>query len=268
MLVDPSMRSDWHTLKRNALVIAAAVAALQVPYVAHQFLYQFRDSAMGAVVGSVGQVLSGSARPEFAKSLGGYAAAVQFIQVSPWQVPFVSPSWQLPVVGSALLLSGGVLAVRSRHDLSLLSVVLLPQLLALVGFALFLDDLDHYYYLSLMPAAVLTVTLAITGVSGAGVARPLGIIMLIGAVALVPARLRFAATMHRMPEYGLLVDASRKIRSMRQPLRAIRTDFKLPPTSDPEFLYTILGGKIDRSSEWIATVMSDGRVVYQKASGS
>lgn len=268
MLSDPWARREWLTLRRTALTIAAAVALLQVPYLAHQLLHQFRDSAMGAVVGSVGQVLSGSARPEFGKSLIGYAAAFHFIQISPWHVPFVSSSWQVPFAGGALLACGGILALHYRRDPSLLAVTLLPQLLAVIGYALFLDDLDHYYYLSLMPAAVLTVALAVTAVPSPVLARTLSIVMMIGVFALVPARLHFAATLHRMPEYGVLVDASRKIRSLRQPMRAIRTGFTLPPTSDPEFLYTVLGGKIDRSSPWVATIMSDGRILYQNVSGS
>jgi hypothetical protein len=172
------------------------------------------------------------------------------------------------MVGWALLACGATLAVAYRRDLSLLAVTLLPQIAAIVGYSLFLDDLDHYYYLSLMPAAVLTVVLAAATAPPPRLARFVGVALLIGALTLVPARVRFAATMHRMPQYGLLVDGARKIRSVRQPMRAVRTDMFLPPTSNPEILYRALGGRIDPTSPWIAIITSDGRVVYQHVIGS
>jgi hypothetical protein len=258
-LANPAARRDWQMARRNTSIIAIVVAILQLPYVAHQVLNRFGDRAMSAVSGSVGQILSGSARPELSKSLTGYVDAFNFIEVAPWQIP---------MVGWALFACGATLAVAYRRDLSLLAVTLLPQIAAIVGYSLFLDDLDHYYYLSLMPAAVLTVVLAAATAPPPRLARFVGVALLIGALTLVPARVRFAATMHRMPQYGLLVDGARKIRSVRQPMRAVRTDMFLPPTSNPEILYRALGGRIDPTSPWIAIITSDGRVVYQHVIGS
>jgi hypothetical protein len=52
-----------------------------------------------------------------------------------------------------------------RRDPALLAVTVLPQVAALVGYAFYVGDfLDHYYYFSLMPAAVLTLLLALTAV--------------------------------------------------------------------------------------------------------
>mgnify|MGYP001434656038 CR=1 FL=1 len=74
---------------------------------------------------------------------------------------------------------------------------------------------------------------------------------------------RFAATMHQMPEYRLLVDGSRRIMSTGQSIQAIETEFALPPTTDTSFLYTILGGQVDPESLWVALITADGRVVYR-----
>ena len=52
---------------------------------------------------------------------------------------------------AALLAMGAVVtAVGYRSDAKLLSVILLPQALAIVGYA-FWRDFDSYYYLSLAP---------------------------------------------------------------------------------------------------------------------
>jgi len=87
------------------------------------------------------------------------------------------------------------------------------------------------------------------------------------AVALVPGRLRPQPMEYRMPEYGVLLDGSRRIARLRQPMRAIRTEFSLPRTSDPEFLYTILAGRVDGQSSWVAVIKTDGAVVYQQDAG-
>ena len=259
LLADPFVRGDWSAVRRNAVIIVIAVALLQLPYVAHQVSARFSDSAMGAVSGSVGRILSGSDRPEFAKSITGFAAAFRFIEFGPWQ---------FPLAGWVLLACSAIVAVRYRRDPTWLAMTLLPQALAIIGYALFLDDLDHYYYLSLMPAAVLTVVLAATALPSPSLARAAGVVLLVAALALVPARVRFAATMHRMPQYGLLVDASQRIKNLRQPMRSIRTEFALPPTGDPEYLYRLLGGQIDPASPWVSIITADGRIVYQHVGGS
>jgi hypothetical protein len=259
MLADPLIQRDWRLTRRNALAIAAAVALLQLPYVAYQITHRFQDEAMGAVTDSVTRVLSGERQPEVAKSIDGYVEAVRYIQIDPWSIPRA---------GWALLFCCGIVAVRHYKDPVLLSVTLLPQLAAIAGYALFLATLDIYYYLSLMPCAVLTCVLALTAVPSPGMARVVGILLLAGALALVPGRIRHERVMNRMPEYGLLVDASRKIRSLGQPMRAIETDFKLPPTANPEFLFEVLGGRIDRNAQWICLIRANGTLSYRQVPGS
>src|SRR4029079_7965624 len=95
-------------------------------------------AAMGAVTGDLGRILSGHASPQVTKSLAGYAGAFNYIEVEPWHTP-----WPL----YALVACSVVVAVRYRRDPVVLSLVLLPQLLAIVGYALFLNALDHYYYI-------------------------------------------------------------------------------------------------------------------------
>jgi hypothetical protein len=71
-----------------------------------------------------------------------------------------------------------------------------------------------------------------------------------------------------MPEYGVLAAGARHVRARNQPMRAVRADFRLPPTSSAEFVYRSLGGRIDRSSPWVAVISADGSVAYQHENGS
>jgi hypothetical protein len=258
LLAEPMVRRDWPALRRTALVMAMVVALLQVPYALHQVSTRFSERAMGAVTGSVGEILSGRQAPQFERSWAGYAFAVNFIQGAPWQTP-----WMIWL----LVLCGAIVAIRyRRHDLPLLAVTLLPQIAALIGFALYVGDfLDRYYYLSLMPAAVLTIVLGLTSLYSRQAGRMVAVALFGVALAVVPARLRHAAPINRMPEYGVIVDASRAIAGMGQPVRAIRTEFVLPPTSDPEFIFQILGGRIDRAARLVAVIKQNGDVAYEKA---
>jgi len=259
LLADPFARGDRRQVRQNALLMAIAVALLQLPYVIHQVTTRFGDSAMSAVTGSVWRILSGSDLPEFAKSVAGYAAAFNTIQVTPWQVP---------LSGALLLICGGIVAVRYRRDPVFLIMMLVPQITAIVGYALFLGALDGYYYLSLMPAAVMTIVMGLTSIAPGRSARAIGIGLLLGALAIVPARLRLAATMFKMPEYRVLVDASRTLARRGQPIQKIQTEFKLPPTGDREFIYRLLGGRIDRQSPWIVVITAQGTFTYRKVDGS
>jgi hypothetical protein len=138
----------------------------------------------------------------------------------------------------------------------------LPQLLAIVGYALFLDTLDHYYYIPMMWVTVVTACLAAAVPARTRASHAVGIALCIAAAAIVPARLSFAATMHRLPEYRVLVDASRAIRETHPSVRAIRADFTLPPSTEADFIYRILGGRIDASAPQSAVIRRDGSIAY------
>ena len=253
LLLDPLTKRDWSAVRRVAATVALVVLVLQLPYIAHRLTDQSSGPAMGAVTGGVGRVLTGDASPQVAKSLAGYAGAFNYIHVMPWHTP-------LPLVG--LVACCAVVAVRYRRDPVVLSLLLLPQALTIVGYALFLDTLDHYYYIPVMPVPLLTVAFALALPATALPGRVLGVAVVGLAAAIVPWRLGFATTMHRLPEYRVLVDASRTLVRERPRLHGIRTEFELPPSTEPDFLYRVLGGRIDTTAPNAALIKRDGTVSY------
>jgi hypothetical protein len=256
ILAVPFARGDRAALQRNTGLTAAVVAALQIPYFVHQMSTQFKDSAMGAVTGSVTRILTGQDPPQLTSSWAGYFGAFNFIQVEPWSIP-----WSFWV----LIASGVVVAFKYRRDPTVLAVTVLPQIAALVGYSFYVGDfLDHYYYFSLMPAAILTIVLACTAVPSRAAAQAIGAALFALSLAIAPARIAFGRTMHQLPEYGLLLDGSRKLAKVPQPMRAIQTEFPLPRSTDPAFLYTILGGRIDPASPYAAVIKADGGVVFHQ----
>ena len=112
-------------------------------------------------------------------------------------------------------------------------------------------------------ASVLTVFLALPAVPSPKVAQAVAMSLALAALAIAPPRVRFASLLQRMPEYGALVDGSRRLVERGFPVRAIRTDFPLHYTANREFIYRILGGRIDPSSPVSALIARDGQVTYQ-----
>jgi hypothetical protein len=258
MLLPPALAHDRRALLRRGALIAMVVAALQVPYLVHQLSTHFSHSAMGAVTGSMAKILKGEAPPQLTNSWAGYFGAFNYIQVQPWAAP-----WMVWVV----IACGIIVCIRYRGDPALLAVTLVPQVAALVGYSFYVGDfLDYYYYFSLMPAAVLTIVLAFTAVPSRVAANLVAISLLVLSLAIAPTRIAYGRTLHQLPEYGILLDASRKIAKVPHPMRAIRPEFPLPPSTSPTFLYTILGGRIDPASPYVAVVKRDGTVVFETAS--
>jgi hypothetical protein len=256
LVAEDGIQRHWHGLLRRSLLIAAVVGALQVPLAVHQMMQRAdQRAAMGAVTGSIADVVRGRGTIHVAASAAAYEQAVAFIELHPWQPRPVG--WIL--FGCAV-----VVAFFYRNDPALVAVMLLPQIAAVAGYAVWAGDLQHYYYLSLMPAAVLTTLLGVTAIVPARFARVVGAVLLAAAFAIVPLRLRAAAALPRLPAYRVLVSASRQIVRLKQPMRAIEPQFALPPTTDPSFIFRILGGRIERQAEWRALVASDGRVTYAR----
>jgi hypothetical protein len=255
IVVQSLMKEGARASSRRLLLIACVVALLQIPYVVHQMQQRSDDGGMDAVSGSLSRVVTGEDSTRFRASATTYAASVNSIEAAQWAV--AAPGWML-------LACGVLLAIGYRRDPVLLAVTLLPQLLAIAGYAFWVGFLDSYYYLPILPAAVLTVVLAVTACLPARAAKIVSIAMLACVLAAAPSRVA-AAHLFDMPAYRGLVKASRAIVSMGRPMRAIETSVALPPTADPAFIYRILGGTFDPRSPWVAVIQPDGGVELRRA---
>ena len=239
-------RGEHARAARSAAVIAIVVLLLQVPIVVYQMSPRSPGPAMSAVTGSVGGILTGQVRPDFANSWNAFASCVRVHSGS--------------ALASARMARVDTRGLHRHRDSETSPRPGAPggddpaADAGLVGYALFVGHvLEAYYYLLLMPAAVLTVVLGLTAMPSPRIAQAVAVCLVIAALAITPARVRFESTLPRMPEYGTLLDGSRRLVERGFPVRAIRTEFQLPPTADPEFLYRILGGRIEPSSHLTAT---------------
>ena len=162
--------------------------------------------------------------------------------------------WLAILIAAAI----SVVIVTRRRDLTSVLVSAAPLCLATLGFATWRYGFDHYWYLSLMPSMALTLAFATT------TWRPVAAssVLLIAVVVAQPSRLSQAMTIARLPEYRLLVQGSRTIRATAGSVAAIETALSLPPTTDPTFVYRVLGGEVRGDAALMARIGADGRVSY------
>ena len=258
MVLQSWMDEGARGASRSAWLIAIVVVLLQVPYVVHRIEQKSEYGGMEAVSVSLTRVATGQDKTRFRDSATTYAASVDSIEASPWS---------LKVPGLVLLVCGALLAGGYRRDPVLLMVALAPQLLTIIGYAFWVGFLDSYYYLPILPAAIITVVLGLAACLPARAARIAAVAMLACALAAVPSRVA-AAHIFDMPAYRALVKGSRALVGMGQPVRSIETSVPLPPNSDPTFIYKILGGRFDPESHSIAVIQPDGGVVFRRAPGA
>jgi len=254
IVAPPLVERRARVAARRALVVFLVVLVMQAPYVAHRI---WRDPGGGgavSVVDSLGRIATGESPVRFGLSADLFAQAFALIQIRPWNA-----TW----LGWLVVLGAAIVTVRHRRDAALLAVTVFPLALTFAGYALWLGASDAYYYMSVMPAAVLTVLLGGTAYGSSRWRRGVAVAMCVAATLVVPARLRDAQDIHRMPEYKTILRASRQMAARGVPLRRIEAGFLLP-TSEPDFLYRILGGRLAPDAEWTATVSRDGTVVYTR----
>ncbi len=254
LIVQPLAARRWRAAIERALVVGAVVAIMQIPWTLF-WMRQPPGTPATPVGGSLLKIATGEQAPRMATSAVVLGRAFSSIQGGP-----ASP---LPL-GWLLGLSALVVAIRRRQEPAVLAMSVGSLAVGCFGFALWVGGYHDYYYFSLMPAAVLTVGLALTSSGPPRLRRAAAWGLVAVAVAVQPARLAQSADIHRMAEYRPLLRASRAMAARGQPLRRIEAPF-VPATSSPTFLYEILGGRLSAESPWIAEVRPDGEVNYQRA---
>ena len=183
--------------------------------------------------------------------------ACQAILVRPWTF---GPLAAL-LVGCALAAT-----VRTRHDLTLACVTIVPLLAAVAGFSFWQGGFEFYWFMTLMPSVALTLGLALTAWKAAAPIVAAALLLLV--VAAQPARFALAQTINRLPTYGALVRGSQEIRRRASEIRSIDIEFAVEPSTNTHFIYErVLGGRVTPSAPFAATIERSGRVRFTPARG-
>jgi len=153
--------------------------------------------------------------------------------------------------------------VTIRRDVMLASVSVLPLAAGIVALGIWQDAIDSYWFLTLTTPFVLTVVLALR-VLPMQAYRVASVAFLIIVAAAVPARVREARTIIRMPQYGALARGSLALRRRADEVSRLDLTFNLPWTCRGDFIYTtVLGGRIVPTARFAATIDRDGTVTFR-----
>jgi hypothetical protein len=241
-----------------AFATAIVVLVLEAPYLADFALHGGQPRSPATVVGNVSYTFQnpGTLRPVAA--FHAVAEACSAILLKPW-----SFAW----FGTLLAACAVVTAYRTRDDVTLLCVTIVPLLAAVVAFSFWQLAFEHYWFLVLVPSATLTIGLALTAWRPAATLVAASLVFLIAAAQ--PSRFEYATRINHLPEYGALVRGSRDIRRRVAEVRGIETEFGVPPSTDRNFVYEVLGGRVTQRAPYSATIERTGHVRFTRvADGS
>lgn len=241
------LRQDGQPFQR-ARTLVELVVLLQLPYLYHALTHP--DATPARALGGMSETLR---NPEHYR-LGASAAALASATGGILLVPVPAGVWW----SVTLVLAALAAVFRARRDYGLLSLTVIPLALAVLGFAVWQGNYDEYWYLPLAPAVAVMVALVLSLVPR----REVGLALLVAVLLMQPGRLHYAHLIYRMPEYGALAQGSRAIIRQTSEVRRLYTSFAMPPFSDAEFLYQVLGGRITETALFDATIDDAGHVRF------
>ena len=248
------VQRSWKGALQRASASIGVVLLLQVPFVLHLVLGGSLDSVGPTAV--IGQVSATAVAPDTVRigdAFSAIASATDFILLRPW-----SPAGTAALLSIALALA----AYRCRNDLLLASASVLPVVTATMGFAFWQLAYDQYWFLTLMPSILMVLWCALTVHTRAVPLVGVALALVVAAVVAQPWRILDVHTFARLPAYGALVEGSTQIYRYTQEVTEIQVDFELDPTTDREFLYRILGGRVTPDAGFRASISPDGDVTF------
>ena len=245
-----AMARHWKGALQRAGASIGVVLLLQIPFFLHLFLGTSRAPLSPTrVIEDVSSTAAAAETVRLADAFDAVASATDFILLRPWHFGGMSV-----VLFAALALA----AYRCRRDVLLACASVLPVLAATIGYAFWQSPYDHYWFLTLMPAMGLVLASSLTAWPRAIPAA--GAALLVAAVVAQPWRLADAHTFARLPAYAVLVRGSAEIYRHAPKVTDIKVEFPLDPTTDHEFLYGILGGRVTPDAPFRASIAANGDV--------
>jgi hypothetical protein len=227
----------WRGGRRAALAAAAVILVVEVPFLinlaGNLFAATPASVAPATVVQNVVVTIAHPERLRLADAYGAVARAFDFVLLR---------GIAAEQAGRLLAVILGLALIGARRDLLCAAASVFPIAFAIGGMAFWQQGYDHYWFLTLMPAAGVAVALAASAVPMPGTWT--GGLLLAAMLFDQPARIGEAMTIHRLPAYGPLVRASRELLQRSPEVSAIEVQFPLPPSTSRDVVYRILGGRM------------------------
>jgi hypothetical protein len=166
--------------------------------------------------------------------------------------------YTLPVAAA-----GVVVVVAYRKDPIVIAVSIGAIAAATLLFVTSTRQYDGYWFIPLTTALTLTFGMAVAAIPSRIAVTGIGAAVLLIVAWRQPARIVDSQRFFKYPQYEPMVKGSREAAMRASVLRDIITSFEVHPTMDRQFVYKILGGRIDGAALSTAVINRDGSVSFK-----
>ena len=235
---------------RSLAIVTAVIVLLQVPFIIARFT---EPSAPAGPAGLIAGLLNPTVfRPWLA-----------YMSVTGITGNLVWPMWDAFEYTLPVAAAGVVVVVAYRKDPIVIAVSIGAIAAATLLFVTSTRQYDGYWFIPLTTALTLTFGMAIAAIPSRIAVTGIGAAVLLVVAWRQPARIVDSQRFFKYPQYEPMVKGSREA-AMRAPvLRDIITSFEVHPTMDRQFVYKILGGRIDGAAMSTAVINRDGSVSFK-----
>lgn len=234
-------------LRRIGLIVGV-VLILQVPFVIS--ILNEPDAPVGPASAIAGLVNPKAVRPWLA-----------YDSVTSITGNLLMPMSDVPLVFAiATLIAGAIVVFAYRRDPVVLGASIGGVAMATLLFTTSTRSYDGYWFLTLTTAMTLTFGMALAAIPSKRAVTGIGFALLLLVAWRQPARIADSTRFFKYPQYDTMLRASRALIMQAPVVRDIRVTFDVHPTMDRQFIYKILGGRIDPTALYTAVVNRDGSV--------
>lgn len=237
------------TLSSVALIVAV-IAVLQVPFL---ISLVNEPSAPAGPSGAIATLTSGEAwRPMAALDTVTGISGNLFLPL-----PDTFKFW------IAFAIAGVVVLAVYRRDAIFIGASVGAIVTATIIFSTWTKGYDRYWFLPLVPALALAFLGPIAAMPWRRAQMAAGLALTVWFGTWQPSRIEQSKAYFEYPQYETMVRGSREIVMRAPAVRDITVAFDVHPTMDRHFIYTILGGRIDRNALFTAAINADGSVTLE-----
>ncbi|HUQ87433.1 MAG TPA: hypothetical protein VM096_07740 [Vicinamibacterales bacterium] len=232
---------------RSLAIVVGVVLVLQIPFL----LARITEPATPAGPASL---ISGLIHPQVFRPWVAYDTVTGITGNLLWPLPDTF-KFAMPI-----LIAVGIVAIVYRRDAIVIAISAGAIAMATALFTTSTRSYDGYWFLTLTTALTLTAGMVVAAIPSRVAVTWIGVLLLMFVAWRQPARIKDSTRFFKYPQYAPMLKGSREA-AMRAPvLRDIITDFEVHPTMDRQFIYKILGGRIESSAIWTAVISKDGSV--------
>ncbi len=231
----------------RSAVVLAVVLVLQVPFLIAVFTQPGSPAGPSAAIANI---TSGQAfRPFFGLDTVTGVAGNLFLPMSE------TFKFWIPTV-----ICGAIVIVRYRRDLIVIGASIGGIVVASLVFSTWTRSYDGYWFLAMTSGLALTFAFTIAAIPSARAVQWTGVALLAWFATWQPSRIDSSKRYFEYPQYGTMVRGSRALVARAPVVRDVRVSFEVHPTMDRQFVYKILGGRVESTARYTATINADGSV--------